>query len=146
MQGLRKRRRIQLVLLAAALLTVSVALIGYGFRDGIAYFRLPSDVIDDAPAPEEIFRLGGLVAVGSIRSTPEAIRFAVTDGDHSIEVIFKGILPDLFAEQQGVIANGSYNGVEFVAIEVLAKHDETYMPKEVADALKERGLFQPGGN
>ncbi len=142
MRRLRKRRRIQLALTAAGFLAVAAALVGYAFRDGIAYFRLPSDVIAEEPHPEELFRLGGLVAEGSVVRKGSKVEFEVADELHAVRVAFDGILPDLFAEGQGVIVLGRYRNRVFTAIEVLAKHDETYMPKEVADALKEQGLFK----
>jgi cytochrome c-type biogenesis protein CcmE len=111
-------------------------------RDGINFFRSPSQVIAEPPSPSEVFRIGGLVAEGSIvRGQGEKIQFSVTDGGATIPVTFTGILPDLFEENQGMVGTGSYvNGV-FKATEILAKHDETYMPKEVIDALKEQGTY-----
>lgn len=143
MKGLKKQRRIQVIVLAAVALAVSTALIGYAMRDGINFFRAPSQIAEEPPAPSEVFRLGGLVEEGSlVRGQGEAVTFAVTDGGASIPVRFTGVLPDLFAENQGMIGTGSYvNGV-FEATEILAKHDETYMPKEVMDALKEQGVYQ----
>ena len=145
MIGLKKRRRIQLVILASFMLIFAASLIGYGFRDGISYFHLPSEVLAQPPAPGESFRLGGLVGAESVLYDEDGVHFAITDGDASVPVLYSGILPDLFAEKQGVVALGHYRDGRFVAIEVLAKHDETYMPAEVADALKDRGLFQPAG-
>ena len=145
MRGLKKRRRIQLVLLASGLIAVSAVLAGYGLRDGIAYFRLPSDIVSGAPHENEVFRLGGLVVEGSVTLRDKGVEFYVSDGEHAVPVRYAGILPDLFAENQGVIVLGKYRDSTFFASEVLAKHDETYMPKEVADALKEQGLFQPSG-
>ena len=97
----------------------------------------------EPPSPSEVFRIGGLVAEGTlIRGDGELIRFDVTDGGGTVPVVFSGILPDLFAENQGVIGTGKYiNGV-FQATEILAKHDETYMPSEVVDALKEQGIYK----
>ena len=142
MRRLRKRRRIHLAVTAAALLAAAAALVGYGFRDGIAYFRLPSDIAAEPPDASELFRLGGLVAAGSVVRRGNSVQFDVEDDHHSVRVSFDGILPDLFAEGQGVIVLGRYRDRIFTATEVLAKHDESYMPKEVADALKEQGLFQ----
>ncbi|MFT3973893.1 MAG: cytochrome c maturation protein CcmE [Amaricoccus sp.] len=141
--GLKKRRRIQLVIAAAVLLAVATGLVGYAMRDGIEFFRSPSQVAA-TPVPEgERFRLGGLVAEGSVVRDGGEVRFTVTDGGASLPVIFKGIPPDLFREGQGVVATGRIEGGTFVASEILAKHDENYMPKEVADALKAQGLFHP---
>ena len=143
MKGLKKQRRIQVIVAAFAALAISTALIGYALRDGINYFRAPSQVMEEPPAPSEVFRLGGLVEEGTlIRGQGDTVQFSVTDGGASIPVTFTGILPDLFEENQGMIGTGKYiNGV-FEASEILAKHDETYMPKEVMDALKEQGVYQ----
>ena len=125
-------------------LGLSVALIGYGLRDGINYFRSPSQVLQDPPDPSEIFRIGGLVETGSIvRGSGQVIKFIVTDTNARVQVEFNGILPDLFAENQGMIGTGKYINKTFQASEILAKHDEKYMPKEVVDILKEQGVFQP---
>lgn len=144
MKSLKKQRRIQVLALTAVALTTATVLIGYAMRDGINFFRSPSQVMEEAPQPNEVFRLGGLVEEGSIvRGQGETVSFAVTDGGATVAVTFTGVLPDLFAENQGMIGTGRYvNGV-FEATEILAKHDETYMPKEVADALKEQGVFKP---
>ena len=139
--GLRKRRRIQLVIAAAVLLAAATALVGYAMRDGIEFFRSPSQLASEPPRAGERFRLGGLVAEGSVVKDGGEVRFQVTDGGASLPVVFKGIPPDLFREGQGVVATGRIEGGTFVASEILAKHDENYMPKEVADALKEQGMF-----
>lgn len=143
MKTLKKRRRVQVILVAVVALVAATALIGWALQDGINYFRSPSEVIAEPPKPTEVFRIGGLVEEGSIiRGQGETIRFVVTDGGESVPVSFTGVLPDLFSENQGMIGTGSYvNGV-FEATEILAKHDETYMPKEVMDALKEQGVYK----
>jgi cytochrome c-type biogenesis protein CcmE len=143
--GLKKRRRIQLVVIGAVMLTLATAIIGYAMRDGIEFFRSPSQIAADPPLEGERFRLGGLVEDGSVvRGEGSEIRFTVTDGGAVTVVAFEGILPDLFREGQGVVTTGMLDpdGV-FRASEVLAKHDEQYMPKEVADALREQGVFRP---
>ncbi len=148
MKGLKKKRRVQVILLAVVALIISTGLIGYAMRDGINFFRSPSQVVSEPPEENEVFRLGGLVAEGSIvRGQGEVISFDVTDGGETVKVTYGGVLPDLFAENQGMIGTGRYvNGV-FEASEILAKHDETYMPREVVDALKEQGVYQePGGS
>ena len=143
LKSLKKKRRIQVIALAAASLVIAVALIGYAFQDGINFFRAPSQIVAEPPAPNETFRIGGLVEEGTLkRGQGEQITFSVTDGGASIPVVYTGILPDLFEENQGMVGTGRYiNGV-FEASEILAKHDETYMPKEVVDALKEQGVYQ----
>ncbi|SFE68156.1 cytochrome c-type biogenesis protein CcmE [Sulfitobacter brevis] len=143
MKSLKKQRRIQLVSVAIVALVLSTALIGYALRDGINYFRAPSQVMAEPPQPTEVFRIGGLVEEGSLkRGEGEIIRFSVTDGGATVPVVFTGVLPDLFEENQGMVGTGRYvNGV-FEASEILAKHDENYMPKEVVDALKEQGVYK----
>lgn len=143
MRNLKKQRRMQVIALAAVSLLLATALIGYGMRDGINFFRAPSQIVAEPPAPNEVFRIGGLVEEGTLeRGQGEVITFSVTDGGASVPVTFSGVLPDLFAENQGMVGTGNYvNGV-FEATEILAKHDETYMPKEVVDALKEQGVYQ----
>lgn len=147
MRGLKKKRRIQIIILAFVAMALSVGLIGYAFKDGINFFRSPSQVAEEPPQPNEVFRIGGLVAEGTlIRGQGETVSFEVTDGGASIPVTYTGVLPDLFEENQGMVGTGRYvNGV-FEASEILAKHDETYMPKEVIDALKEQGTYvEPSG-
>lgn len=147
MKNLKKQRRIQIIALAAVILTISTVLIGYAMRDGINFFRAPSQIMAEPPGPTEVFRIGGLVAEGTlIRGQGESIHFEVTDGGASVPVVFTGVLPDLFSENEGMVGTGRYiNGV-FEATEILAKHDETYMPSEVVDALKAQGVYKdPNG-
>lgn len=146
MKSLKKQRRIQIIVLAFVALAGSVALMGYAFKDGINLFRSPTQVLAEIPAENETFRIGGLVVDGSlVRGQGESISFDVTDGTSVIAVTYTGILPDLFEEGQGTVGTGRYiNGV-FEASEILAKHDENYMPKEVIDALKEQGNYQDPG-
>ncbi len=148
MRGLKKQRRIQVIIAAFVALGVSTALIGYGLRDGINFFRSPSQLTAEPPAPSEVFRLGGMVEEGTLeRGQGETVRFRVTDGGASVPVAYTGVLPDLFEENQGMIGTGRYVNNVFEAHEILAKHDETYMPKEVVDALKEQGFYQdPNGS
>lgn len=142
MKSLKKKRRIQVIALATIALVISTALIGYAMRDGINFFRSPSQVAEAPPQPTEVFRIGGLVEEGSIiRGQGMEMSFRVTDGGATIPVVFTGVVPDLFAENQGMVATGSLVDGVFVASEILAKHDETYMPKEVVDALKEQGVY-----
>ena len=143
MKGLKKTRRIQILALAFVALAGSTALIGYAMRDGINFFRAPAQVIAEPPEAGEVFRLGGLVEPGSIvRGQGETISFNVTDGAEVVPVRFTGVLPDLFSEGQGMIGTGELIDGTFVASEILAKHDESYMPKEVMEALKEQGVYQ----
>ena len=142
LKGLKKQRRIQVILLAFALLAVATGLIGYAMKDGINFFRSPSQVVSDPPRPGEVFRIGGLVEKGSlVRGQGETVTFSVTDSNEVVPVSFTGVLPDLFAEGAGVVGTGSMENGTFVASEILAKHDEEYMPKEVVDALKAQGVY-----
>ncbi len=142
MKGLKKTRRIQVILVAVVALALSTAMIGYAMRDGINFFRSPSQVAEVPPGPKEVFRIGGLVETDSIvRGVGTQVSFSVTDGGATIPVVYTGVLPDLFTEGQGMVATGRLVDGTFVASEILAKHDETYMPKEVIDALKEQGIY-----
>lgn len=143
----RKKRRIMLIGIGAAFLISASVLVGVGMKDSIVFFKSPSEIAAQSPAPGERLRVGGLVVEGTVsRGDGEVVRFDVTDGGATQRIEFAGVLPDLFREGQGIIAEGALNreGV-FVANEVLAKHDEKYMPKEIADALKEQGVFKPDG-
>ena len=143
MAGLKKKRRIQMIVIGMLLLAASSALIGYALKDGIEFFRSPTQVVENRPGPNERFRIGGLVEVDSlVRGEGKAITFVVTDGNEVVNVTFTGILPDLFGEGQGVVATGKLIGDVFEASEILAKHDENYIPKEVIDALKEQGIYE----
>ena len=147
MKNLKKQRRIQVIFITFISLALATALIGYAMRDGINFFRSPSEVLQQPPSKNETFRIGGLVKDGSlVRGSGTVIYFIVTDGNKSVLVEYSGILPDLFAEGQGMIATGKYIGGKFIASEILAKHDENYMPKEVLDTLKEQGLYKKIGN
>ena len=140
--GLKKRRRIQLIVIAIFFLIIATLLIGFAFKDGIEFFRSPTQVVSEEISENEIFRIGGLVKENSLIKDGDKIAFIVTDRTNDIAVKFTGILPDLFSEGTGMIATGSLKLKVFHATEILAKHDENYMPKEVADALKEQGVFQ----
>ncbi len=143
MKSLKKTRRIQVICIAAAALVISTVLIGYALQDGINFFRSPTQVVEEPPVSTEVFRLGGLVEEGSlIRGNGEAITFNVTDGNAVVPVVYVGVLPDLFEENQGMIGAGTYENGVFNATEILAKHDEDYLPKEVVDILKEQGVYQ----
>ena len=148
MKSLKKKRRIQVVAIAAVALVAATALIGYGMQDGINFFRAPTQVLAEPPGPNEVFRIGGLVEEGSLkRGEGEVISFNVTDGNGIVPVTYRGVLPDLFEENQGMVGTGSYRDGVFQASEILAKHDESYMPKEVVDALKAQGVYKdPNGS
>ena len=140
MKSLKKTRRVQIVVVAALALAIGTGLIVYAFQDGINFFRSPSQVQADPPAPNEVFRLGGMVEAGSlIRGQGEEIAFRVTDFCSTVDVRYTGILPDLFGENEGTVATGRLVSGVFQATEILAKHDETYMPREVADSLATNG-------
>ncbi|WP_128254330.1 cytochrome c maturation protein CcmE [Falsirhodobacter deserti] len=143
MKGLKKRRRIQIIALAFVALAGSTALVGWSMQSGINFFRSPSQVLTDPPREGEVFRLGGLVLEGSlVRGQGETVSFSVTDGGAIVPARYTGVLPDLFGEGEGVVGTGTMEGDMFVATEILAKHDETYMPREVVDALKEQGVYE----
>lgn len=142
----RKQRRLTLIGGSIGVLAIAVALVLFSLRDSIVFFNSPTDVIENHPSPGTRMRIGGLVKPGSLeRGDNLRIRFAVTDGNHDVSVRYQGIVPDLFREGQGVVAEGKLepDGV-FVADTVLAKHDERYMPREVVDALKKSGRWQEG--
>lgn len=144
MRSLKKTRRIQVLVLLALMLALTAGLMATAFKEGIEFFKSPTQVMTEPPKAGEKFRLGGLVQKGSlVRGESEEVQFIVTDGSNSIPVRFKGVLPDLFAENAGTIGTGVMEGETFIASEILAKHDEEYMPKEVVDALKEQGVYQP---
>ncbi|GAA0784031.1 cytochrome c maturation protein CcmE [Roseibium denhamense] len=140
----RKQRRLTLIGSAGAVLAVALGLILFALSDQIVFFQSPTDITqNELPAGQRI-RLGGLVEEGSVvRSDDAKVSFRVTDMENVIPVTYKGILPDLFREGQGIVTEGvvNANGV-FVADTVLAKHDENYMPKEVTEALKDKGHWQ----
>jgi len=143
MKGLKKKRRIQVIAVAAVALLVSTVLIGYALQDGINFFRSPTQVVEVPPRETETFRIGGLVEEGSLKvNESQEITFNVTDGNAVVAVVYKGILPDLFEEGQGMVGTGKYIEGVFQASEILAKHDEKYMPIEVIDALKAQGVYQ----
>lgn len=145
MRGLKKQRRIQVIIVAAVALAVSAGLIGYGLRDGINFFRTPSEVAETPPPPGEVFRIGGLVLEGTlVRDEGLDFTFTVTDGGADIPVRYVGsdAPPDLFGEGQGTVATGTYAEGVFLATELLARHDETYMPAEVIDALEAQGVYR----
>jgi cytochrome c-type biogenesis protein CcmE len=140
----RKQRRLTLIGSGLGVLALAAALVLFALRDSIVFFNSPSDVVEKKIAAGTRIRLGGLVKPGSLQRGEELrVRFEVTDGKSAIPVVYQGILPDLFREGQGVIAEGALDvSGAFKADSVLAKHDERYMPKEVADALKKTGHWK----
>jgi cytochrome c-type biogenesis protein CcmE len=140
----RKQRRLVLIGGGLGVLAVAVALMLNAFRDSIVFFNSPSDVAEKHVGPGTRIRLGGMVKDGSlVRGDNLNIRFEVTDGKSELPVSYQGVLPDLFREGQGVVAEGALDGSgTFDADTILAKHDETYMPREVADALKKSGHWK----
>lgn len=140
MAGLKKKRRIQMVVAGLVLMASALLLMIYAAPNGIEFFRSPTQVAENAPSETERFRLGGLIKEGTWVKG-DTHRFVITDLNNEVAVVYNGILPDLFGEGQGTIATGQFVNGEFIASEVLAKHDEEYMPAEVVDALKEQGMY-----
>ena len=140
-----KHKRLLMVGLSLATLAVAAVLVLRALNENLVFFFSPTMVAEKQPAPEQRFRVGGLVEAGSVQRQDGQARFVLTDGAHTVNVVFGGALPDLFREGQGVVADGALDaqGV-FVAREVLAKHDENYMPPEVAEALKKSGHWKDG--
>ncbi len=142
----RKQRRLTMIGAGLGVLGLAAGLVLYSLSDTIVFFHGPTEVAEKAIQPGTRFRLGGLVKEGTVERSPDqTIRFQVTDTVKSVPVRYKGLLPDLFREGQGVVAEGVLEpSGEFRADSVLAKHDENYMPKEVADALKKQGVWNDG--
>ncbi len=146
MKSLKKTRRIQVIVVAFVALALSTAIIGYALRDGINYFRSPTEVVSEPPAAEELFRIGGMVQEGSIeRGLGTQVAFVVTDCFTAVPVTYEGILPDLFEEGQGMVGQGRYINGTFEAVEILAKHDENYVPAEVADMQEAQNFCAANG-
>lgn len=143
MRTRKKARRIQMLVLGGVLLAGAAALFGFLAQDAIAFFKAPSELVAGSWSADQLLRVGGLVVDGSVGKEGTVHVFRVTDGGAEVVVQFEGVLPDLFREGQGIVAEGYWKDGVFSASEVLAKHDENYMPKEVADALKEQGHFRP---
>ena len=138
----RKQRRTVLIATSLAILGLATGLVLYALTDKITYFRTPSDIAEKKVTPGQRFRLGGLVTKGSVKRGADAkVEFEITDTLKSQAVSYQGVLPDLFREGQGVVTEGVLNsGGTFIADTVLAKHDENYMPPDVAKSLKDRGV------
>ena len=142
----RRQRRLVLIGSALGVLALAVGLVLTAMKDSIVFFNSPTDLVEKHVPAGARLRLGGLVKQGSVvRGENLAVRFDVTDGKSTVQVAFVGLLPDLFREGQGIVAEGALDAAgTFKADSVLAKHDEKYMPKEVADALKAQGLWKEG--
>ncbi len=143
----RKQRRSVLIATCVAVLGIAVGLVLFALEDSIVFFYSPSDISEKSIAPGQRIRIGGLVEEGSVkRGEGTQVQFAVTDTAKTLPVVYTGVLPDLFREGQGIVAEGKLgtDGV-FTADNVLAKHDENYMPPEVADALRKQGVWQGEG-
>ncbi|HUB63520.1 MAG TPA: cytochrome c maturation protein CcmE [Methylocella sp.] len=142
----RKKRRLLLISSALAVLGLALGLVLIALRDNIVFFYGPSELAQKAPRVGQRLRIGGLVKQGSLlREGENTVRFAVTDTKQEVQVTYTGVLPDLFREGQGVVAEGTLGGDKiFHADSILAKHDERYMPREVADALKKQGVWREG--
>jgi cytochrome c-type biogenesis protein CcmE len=140
----RKQRRLTLIAAGVGVLGLAVALVLSALKDSIVFFNSPSDLVEKHVAPGTRVRLGGLVVPGSIvRGADLNVGFEVSDGNRAVQVTYQGVLPDLFREGQGVVTEGALEtSGTFKADSVLAKHDEKYMPKEVADALKKQGHWK----
>ena len=144
----RKKRRLVLISSAFAVLCLALGLVLVALRDNIVFFYGPSELAQKAPHEGQRLRIGGLVKQGSlVREGENTVRFAVTDTKQEVEVTYTGLLPDLFREGQGVVAEGTLGQDKvFHADSILAKHDERYMPREVADALKKQGVWREGAD
>jgi len=143
----RKHKRLTFFGLALLLIAAAAALTLSAYEESIVFFHSPTDIVTKSVVPDKRLRLGGLVEEGSVKRLGDAVvTFRVTDMANTINVSYRGILPDLFREGQGVVAEGTYAAGVFTAAEVLAKHDENYMPPEVADALKKAGKWDDMGS
>lgn len=142
----RKHKRLTFVVIAMALVGLATGLVLFALGDGVSLFHSPTDIVEKKPKPEQRLRLGGLVEEESVKREEGSavVHFVVTDMENTVAVTYEGLLPDLFREGQGIVAEGRYVDGVFVASEVLAKHDETYMPPEVAEALKNSGQWKGG--
>lgn len=141
----RKQKRFAGIGVIGSVIGLALLLVSFALRDEIVFFYDPTEVvIGSKVAPGQNFRIGGLVEGGSVEKEGTKISFVVTDGDNSVPITFDGILPDLFREGQGVIAEGALNTQgRFIASSILAKHDEKYIPKELEDVLKDKDVWKP---
>jgi len=140
----RKHKRLTFVVVAMALVGVATGLVLFALGDGVSLFKNPTDIVTAPPSPDQRLRLGGLVEDGSLRREAGSakVNFRVTDLDNAVDVVYEGLLPDLFREGQGIVTTGRVVDGVFIADEVLAKHDENYMPPEAVEALKKSGQWK----
>ena len=143
MKNLRKQRRLQVIGVTGASLVAVLVLLAFLPEDSFEYFRSPSQLVE-RPVPDgTLFRLGGLVEEGSLTVEGDAVlSFRVTDGGASVPVVYQGVVPAMFGEGEGMVGKGSLIDGQFVATEIVARHDETYMPAELVDALREQGVYR----
>ena len=138
-----KHRRLSLLTASGVAVAMAAFLVLRALDSSLVFFYSPTMLVEQKPAPDKRIRIGGLVAEGSVKKADGATQFTIGDGKHQVQVRYRGVLPDLFREGQGVVCEGSLSGQGvFEAREVLAKHDENYMPPEVADALKKAGRWK----
>lgn len=137
-----KWKRAFIILLALASISAGFAGFSVVFRDSLVFFFSPSELLAKPPSPEKKVRVGGLVENGSLKEIAGTYHFTVTDGEKSVDVTYTGLMPNLFREGQGVVAEGSWGGASFDAKTIMAKHDENYMPPEVSDAIKKSGHWK----
>jgi cytochrome c-type biogenesis protein CcmE len=142
----RRQRRLTLIAVALAMLGLSVGLALYALSGSIVFFHTPTEIAQGLVPPGARLRVGGLVKQGSVERSGDAIAFVVTDTANDVKVSYRGIVPDLFREGQGVVAEGVLNpDRSMLADSVLAKHDERYMPREAVEALKRQGMWRGDG-
>lgn len=135
----KKMRRIQMLVFGGLMMLIASALVGFMGQDAIAFFKSPSELVSESWRPDQLLRVGGMVVEGTSTADGATQRFDVTDGENSVSIAFTGVLPDLFREGQGIVAQGYWRGDVFEATEVLAKHDENYMPRELEGMMAAEG-------
>ena len=141
----RKQQRFTFIIAGLALLGIAVSLILVAMEDGISFFKTPTEILTEKTDSEKRLRIGGLVVDSSVKHQGELLKFIITDNQSQLPVEYKGVVPDLFKEGQGVVLEGYLSQDKiFLADSLLAKHDENYMPKEVADSLKQQGRWKDG--
>lgn len=142
----RKLQRFMLIAISSVVVAIAVILLLFAMQDKIVFFRTPTEIVQGEVDPGIKVRVGGLVEAGSVVRTNQTVTFGITDGASKFTASYDGVLPDLFREGQGVVIEGALGtDGKFKADTLLAKHDENYIPKEVADALKEQGVWQGDG-